>query len=136
MQGSNRSYGKRDIANAKTVAKEAGDLAGPFALAVAITDPAPDASRKDTKLIVAGNIQFLGQGLTSQVPGNGDFFLNSLGWLREQKQTITVRAKSLLQMRLSMGNLTALLYSALVVILLPLLVLGTGVVVWARRRHL
>ena len=136
LTSSGRSWGKRNIANATTVAKETGDLAGPFTLAVAITDPAPDASRKDTKLIVVGNIQFLGQGLTSQVPGNGDFFLNSLGWLREQKQTITVRAKSLLQMRLSMGNLTALLYSALVVILLPLLVLGTGVVVWARRRHL
>ena len=136
LTSSDRSYGKRNIANAKTVAKEPGDLAGPFTLAVAITDPASDASRKDTKLIVAGNIQFLGQGLTSQVPGNGDFFLNGLGWLREQKQSITVRAKSLLQMRLSMGNLTALLYAGLVVIVLPLLVLGTGVAVWARRRHL
>jgi thiosulfate reductase cytochrome b subunit len=35
-----------------------------------------------------------------------------------------------------MGNLTALLYAGLVVIVLPLLVLGTGVAVWARRRHL
>jgi ABC-2 type transport system permease protein len=136
LTSSAKSWGKQDIAHAKTVMKEPGDLSGPFTLAVAITDPLPDASGKATKLIVAGNIQFLGQGLTSQVPGNGDFFMNSLGWLREQKQTITVRAKSLLQMRLSMGNLAALLYSGLVVIVLPLLVLGTGLTVWARRRHL
>ena len=37
LTSSGRSWGKRDIANAKTVAKETGDLAGPFALAVAIT---------------------------------------------------------------------------------------------------
>jgi ABC-2 type transport system permease protein len=136
LSSSGKSYGKRDIASAKTITKGSGDPTGPFTLAVAITDAAADASGKDAKLIVAGDIQFLSQALTSQVPGNADFFMNSLGWLRGQKQTLSVRPKSLLQMRLSLSNLDALLYSALVVILLPLLVLGTGFTVWARRRHL
>jgi ABC-2 type transport system permease protein len=136
LTSSAKSWGKRDIADAKTIARQSGDLPGPFTLAVAITDAAAEPSGKETKLIVAGDIQFLSQALTSQVPGNGDFFMNSLGWLRGQKQTLTVRPKSLLQMRLSLSNLEALLFSGLVVILLPLLVLGTGFTVWARRRHL
>ena len=81
-------------------------------------------------------MQFLGQAFITQVPGNGDFFMNSLGWLRGQKQTITVRPKNVLPMRLSLSSLQAMLYSALVVILIPLLVLGGGFAVWVRRRHL
>jgi ABC-2 type transport system permease protein len=136
LTSSSRSWGKTSIANAKTISKENGDLAGPFTLAVAITDPAPDPAKKDTKLIVVGNIQFLSQALTMQVPGNGDFFMNSLDWLREQKQSISIRPKNLLQMRLSLTNLQALLFSGLVVIVLPLLILGAGFFVWMRRRHL
>jgi hypothetical protein len=40
------------------------------------------------------------------------------------------------QMRLSISNLWALLLSGIVVIVLPLLILGSGFVVWMRRRHL
>jgi ABC-2 type transport system permease protein len=136
LSSSAKSYGKTDIANVKTAERENGDLAGPFTLAVAITDTASDPSKKDTKLIVVGNIQFLAQALTSQIPGNGDFFMNSLGWLREQKQSISIRPKNLQLMRLNLNNLQALLFSGLVVIVLPLLVLGGGFIVWLRRRHL
>lgn len=136
LSSSSKSWGKTNITNAKTLSKENGDLSGPFTLAVAITDPAPDPTKKDTKLIVVGNIQFLSQSLTAQVPGNSDFFMNSLGWLREQKQSISIRAKNLLQMRLSLTNLQALVFSGLVVIVIPLLVLGAGFFVWMRRRHL
>ncbi|HTO22507.1 MAG TPA: ABC transporter, partial [Spirochaetia bacterium] len=69
-------------------------------------------------------------------PGNGDFFMNSMGWLRGQKESITIRPKDVSQMRLSMSQLEALLFSGLVVVILPLLILGSGLVVWLRRRHL
>jgi hypothetical protein len=39
-------------------------------------------------------------------------------------------------MRLRIGSLQAFLLSGLVVIVLPLLVLGAGLGVWMRRRHL
>jgi ABC-type uncharacterized transport system involved in gliding motility auxiliary subunit len=136
LTSSARSYGKRDIANAKTPEREGGDLPGPFNLAVAITDPATDQSKQDTELIVIGDAQFLNPALTAAIPGNGDFFMNSVAWLRGQKESITIRPKSLQTFRLTMSNLTALLLSGVVVILMPLLVLGGGFVVWMRRRHL
>jgi ABC-2 type transport system permease protein len=136
LSSSDRSYGKRDIARATSAAREAGDLPGPFTLAVAITDPAADASGRDTKLVVIGNMQFLGAAVTAQVPGNSDFFMNSLSWLKDKKESISIRAKSLQQMRLRISNLQALLFSGVVVILMPLLVLGAGFIIWMRRRHL
>ncbi len=136
LTSSAKSYGKQDIANAKSVQKEAGDRPGPFTLAVAITDPAADPGARDTKLVVVGDVKFLQSGLPSQVPGNGDFFMNSLGWLKGQAESLTIRPKNVQQMRLSISNLWALLLSGVVVIVLPLLILGAGFVVWMRRRHL
>jgi ABC-type uncharacterized transport system involved in gliding motility auxiliary subunit len=136
LTSSTKSYGKRDIANAKSVQKENGDLPGPFTLAVAITDPAPDPGKQDTKLVVVGDVKFLQQGLPSQVPGNGDFFMNSLGWLKGQKESISIRPKSVQQMRLSISGLWSLILSGIVVIVLPLLILGSGFAIWMRRRHL
>ena len=136
LTSSAKSYGKRDIANAKSVQKESGDLVGPFTLAVAITDPAPDPGKQATKLVVIGDVKFLQSGLPAQVPGNGDFFMNTLGWLKGQKESLTIRPKSMQQMRLSISGLWSLILSGIVVIVLPLLILGAGFVVWMRRRHL
>jgi ABC-2 type transport system permease protein len=136
LTSSARSYGKRDISSARSAEKQSGDLSGPFTLAVAITDPAADPSRQDTKLVVIGDVRFLAQAISTQVPGNGEFFMNSLGWLKGQKESITIRPKSLQTMRLSINNLQALALSGLVVIILPLLLLGAGFFVWMRRRHL
>jgi hypothetical protein len=136
LTSSSQSYGKRDIANAKSVQREGGDVPGPFTLAVAITDPAESAGAQDTKLVVIGDVKFLQSGLPSQVPGNGDFFMNSLGWLKGQKESLTIRPKNMQQMRLSISSLWSLILSGAVVIVLPLLILGSGFVVWMRRRHL
>jgi ABC-type uncharacterized transport system involved in gliding motility auxiliary subunit len=120
----------------KTLEKASGDLKGPFSLAVAVTDPSSDASKKDTRLLVIGTAGFLSQTIALRVPGNADFFLNGLGWLTEKKESISLRPKNLLSMRLRIGSLQAFLLSGLVVIVLPLLVLGAGLGVWMRRRHL
>ena len=136
LSSSDNSWGKRNIEKISTLAKEKGDATGPFTLAVAITDPAADQSKKDTRLIVVASARFLTQSLSSQIPGNVDFFMNTLGWLRGKKDEITVRPKDMLTMRLGISNLQALLFSGLVVIIMPLLVLGAGFTVWIRRRHL
>jgi ABC-2 type transport system permease protein len=136
LTSSSRSYGKFNSGNLKTLAKGSGDLPGPFNLAVAITDPAPDSTKQDTKLVVVGNASFLSTSISSMTPGNADFFMNSVGWLKGSTDNITIRPKSLQQLRLTMSDLVAKLFSGLVVILLPILVLGAGVVVWVRRRHL
>jgi ABC-2 type transport system permease protein len=136
LSSSDKSYGKRDVTNVSTISREKNDAAGPFTLAVAITDPADETRKQDTQLVVVGDIKFLESGIPQQVPGNGDFFMNSLGWLKGQKESLTIRAKSMQQMRLNVNQLEALIWSGVVVILVPLLILGAGLIVWTRRRHL
>jgi len=136
LTSSSKSYGKRDVQHATSADRQAGDVSGPFTLAVAITDPSDQPGKPDTQIVVVGDIRFLAQSLTAAIPGNGDFFMNSLGWLKGQKDSLTIRPKSLQTMRLNISSLWALILSGVVVILLPLLILGAGFVVWMRRRHL
>lgn len=135
LTSSSRSYGKFNSGTIKSLAKGAGDLPGPFNLAVAITDPAADSTKQDTKLVVVGNASFLSSQISSMTQGNSDFFMNSVGWLKGSKENITIRPKSLQQLRLTISDLAAKLWAGFVVILLPVLVLGAGLVVWMRRRH-
>ncbi len=122
LTSSAKSCGIRDIPSTKTLARVPPTV-GTLHTCRGHNGRRPDPSRKDTKLIVAGDIQFLGQSLTSQVPGNSEFFMNSLGWLRGQKQTITIRQEPAADAA-QPHKLQAILYSALVVILVPALVLG------------
>jgi ABC-2 type transport system permease protein len=133
---SQNSWAKVDLAKVVTLAKERSDVEGPFTLAYAVTDPAATAGGRDTKLVVASSASFLEPNLQQIAAGNADFFLNSLSWLSEKKDEISVSAKSLRSYPLRINTLWGLILSAAVVLVLPLGVLGAGLGVWLRRRHL
>jgi ABC-2 type transport system permease protein len=135
---SDKAYAKPfgETAQLATLEKERGDASGPFTLADAVTDPATQAGGKDTKLIVVGSAGFMQTAIAQQVPGNSEFFLNCISWLGEKKEDIAIRPKSLLTYRLNISALWSLLLSGAVVILIPLGILGAGLGVWLKRRHL
>ena len=111
-------------------------MEGPFTLAYAVTDPARSAGARDTKLVVVSSAQFLQSSLQQVAAGNADFFLNSLSWLSEKKDDISVSAKSLQSYPLRINTLWGLILAGVVVLLIPLGTLGAGLAVWLRRRHL
>ena len=81
---SENSWAKTNM-ESTTIEKEEGDLEGPFNFAVAITDEVyEDNKKKETKLVVVGNADFLSYNLISQVPGNANFLLSSLNWIQDQ----------------------------------------------------
>jgi ABC-2 type transport system permease protein len=133
---SQNSWAKIDYSKISTFAKEKGDAEGPFTVAVAVTDTPSDPKKRETRLVVTGSSSFLRQDLAGPAPGNIEFFIDGMGWLRETKDVIVVPPKSLTTMRLRISSLQAMLLSGVTVILMPLLVLGAGFVVWMRRRHL
>jgi ABC-2 type transport system permease protein len=133
---SENSWGKLNYSSATSVDKQAGDVDGPFTLAYAVTDPARTTGGRDTKLVVTSSASFLQTGLQQVAAGNADFFLNSLSWLSEKKDEISVSAKSLRSYPLRINTLWGLILSAVVVLALPLGVLGAGFGIWLRRRHL
>ncbi len=136
---SERAWGKVDLksqSNEQTLA----DRKGPFNLVVAVTDKDERDSAIESRLVVGGSSYVLypdrAFGLPLTGPGNSDFVLNSLSWLEGQKELISIRAKSLIQLPLRMNQLQFFLFAGIAVILVPVLVLGSGLVIWLRRRHL
>jgi hypothetical protein len=62
--------------------------------------------------------------------------MNSLGWVNEREEALTVRSKSLFQMPLQMSSFQVFLYAGIIVILIPLIILASGTIIWLKRRHL
>ena len=129
------AWGKTDFNNT-SLDRSPNEPSGPFNLALAITDKENPEATTGAKIVVVANAAFLSSQFVNQVPGNINFLMNSLNWLEDRGESLTIQPKSLMSFRLNMNAMQVLIYSALVVIVIPLIVLGTGVIVWLRRRHL
>lgn len=135
LESSAISLARKGTAQGNALRREAGDEVGPFTLAAAITNPGTGGGR-ETRIVVIGGSSFLVPEVAARAPGNVDFFLNAMGWLKDTKDTVTVRAKSMIEFPLTMSAAQRWIFSAVVVLLVPLAILGWGLAVWIRRRHL
>lgn len=132
---SSNSWAKTNL-QSTTQEKESGDLEGPFNVAVAITDKSSDTNIKDTKIVLISSSNLISSQVAAQIPNNVDLVMNSINWLRDQTENISIAPKSLTSDYLNITSLQVLLLSAIVVILIPLVILGMGIRVWLVRRHL
>lgn len=130
---SSNSWGKMNL-QATTLSKESGDLTGPFNVAVAVTQKAQTSGGKDTKLIAVSNGAFINDQFVSN-GGNLDFFMNSVNWLQDKKDSIAIRPKSLSDGKITMNALQQVGFAGLVVIIIPAAIIIWGVTVWNRRRQ-
>ena len=116
------------------------DLKGPLTLALASARRAgpPSMGGEPTeethRLVVVGDSDFASNNSIEGVPGNRDFFLNSVGWLLGQSQQIGIRPKrpELAGLSLSTTQMKAVIW--LVLVAMPAAVILTGCVVWWLRR--
>ena len=115
----------------QSVEQQEGEPSGPFAVGVAITDNDLDGYVK-SRVVVYSSALFLSQPYQA----NYDMLLNSLSWARSREESISIRAKSLRTFPLRITRLAALIISGVAVLIIPLGVLGAGLAVWLRRRHL
>ena len=86
-------------------------------------------------LLVVGDSDFANNRYTS-FSGNGDFFLNTISWLAEEENLISIRPKERkstpIQMTQSRGNMIFILG----VLVFPGLIATIGIRSWWRRRRL
>ena len=113
------------------------NIPGPLDLAVAVDYK---GGSKPAKLLVMGNGDFMSDDALEaygQYSVNGMyFFLNSLNWMQDKKDEVVITPKTYDTPRLQISALQANIMGLVVVILLPLIILATGMVVFLRRRHL
>lgn len=135
LTSSDNSWAKSDF-EAQTLDWAEGEPVGPFNVAVAVTD-GEDYGPAPAKLVVISTSGLLVEQFDQFSRGaNSDFVINSINWLNEAQENITVRPKPFKNTYLSMTYMQQLILAAAFVIVLPVLVFLTGFVVWKRRRNL
>jgi ABC-type uncharacterized transport system involved in gliding motility auxiliary subunit len=107
------------------------DVEGPIGIAAALTRNIQD---REQRVIVVGSGHFL----ANTYLGNGsnlDFGINLINWLTGDEELIVIQPRATLdsQLVLSESELTLIVVGFLV--LLPLLFLGSGIVIWWHRRR-
>lgn len=73
--------------------------------------------------------------LNSKSVANADYYLNLLNTVTEREDVISIAPKALGGEELGINQLQAMVIAFVLVIVLPLVVLITGIVIWLRRRH-
>lgn len=149
-----QSWAEADIASLSSKSgqiefnADKGDRQGPIALAAAVSAPAtvtppqpenaspdaPDApSTPETRVVAVGDSDFASNYAVG-VPGNSDFFMNSLNWLAQQENLIAVRPRQPQDHRLTLTANQQNRIMILSLFIIPGLVFATGIFTWWRRR--
>jgi ABC-type uncharacterized transport system involved in gliding motility auxiliary subunit len=151
VQTAPRTWAEADLAtlentDALAPEPEKGDTAGPVtvAMAVAVPSTAPEAAAAEqregepvqspeTRVAVFGDSDFAANQYLG-IEGNGDLFMNTVNWLAQQESLIAIRPKEAADRRLTMtaNHITGLFW--LSIVLVPAIVLGSGIYTWWRRR--
>jgi len=102
------------------------DPKGPLPVAAVVT--------KDKARVVVYGTSNLATNQFLNVQGNRDFFLNTVSWLAEEEDQITVRPKDTKQTPIFLSAQQGRVVALLPLVVLPGLVLAGGIVALVRRR--
>jgi ABC-type uncharacterized transport system involved in gliding motility auxiliary subunit len=88
---------------------------------------------KDARLVVIGNSQFAANPSVSQ-GRNGDLFFNTVDWLTQDENLISIRPKSATNRRVNLSQAQSAAVYWVDLVFLPGLVIFSGVYIWWKRR--
>ncbi len=131
---SDDAFSKISGYNMSTYEKEEGDIDGPFALAIAVTDQVSEDVQ--SKLVCVSTGALVDDATNQQVSGgNQDLFLNALAWMCGQEDSISIHAKTFSTQYLTMDSSTSNLLTILMVGIIPLVSLSIGIYIMIRRKR-
>jgi len=135
---SESSWGEKNLKGGSAEYNEGVDVKGPVALGIASTKTvlADDKEKKygkEARIVVIGDSDFANNAYI-RMQRNGDLFLNTVSWLAEDEDLISIRPKSPESRTVQMTEGRSMLLKWLTLVFLPGGVLVTGIVVWVRRR--
>lgn len=126
------SYAKADAYNLNTYDKEEGDLEGPFALGVAISEEVEGGT---TGIVWLTTSYMFNDDVDMLVSGaNTDLFLNALDWMCQRESSISIRAKDLSTEYLTVPSSDVSTWSLILVVTLPLAFILAGAYITVTRR--
>ena len=135
MTSSSQAFLRTDL-NDISATRSPGDLAGPLTLGVSVKDPSwIQGSEPQARIVAIGGGSLLPlarQGFEA----NLNVFMNSLTWLQDRPETVSVRSKSLFILPLRLNLVQIIIFGGLFILIIPLAFFITGFVTWLKRRHL
>jgi ABC-type uncharacterized transport system involved in gliding motility auxiliary subunit len=143
-----RSWAEADIKGMLTTGEVSldeskGDKKGPITIAAAVSVAAASAGvpaalgdtpeKAETRIAVYGDSDFVSNAALG-IQGNRDLFLNTLGWLSQQENLISIRPKEADDRRLTLTATQQQNLFWLSLVIIPGFIFGSGVYTWWRRR--
>ncbi len=110
------------------------DMKGPVSLAVAATKDVklPNTDKPEARYVVIGDSDFMSDANMNQ--GGKDLFLNSIGWLSQQNDLISIRPKETKNQALYLSQAQGRVLTVVPLIVVPSLALLFGLGVFILRR--
>jgi len=135
MTSSAGAFLRTDI-DQNSEAKLPQDISGPFIIGAAVMDPSwIQGDEPQTRIVAIGSgllLNFAAQGFDA----NRDVFMNSLTWLQDRPENITVRSKSLFILPMRLNLVQIIIFGVLFIFIIPVAFFTGGFVSWMKRRHL
>jgi len=129
LNSSRQSYSKKAGYKMSTYEKEDGDTDGPFTVAAAAEGP------NGSKITwYTSGTMFTSDMNQTVSGGNFNLFLNSISWLCDNKDSISIRAKSLDESTLVVPDADVTAWKIVMLFLIPFGILAIGILVGIRRR--
>ena len=126
---------------------EGADTQGPVSLAAAVSvtapkPPAPAGEKKEgaeeppkpeSRVAAIGDSDFVANGYLG-IQGNRDLFLNTVSWLAQQENLISIRARDPEDRRITLSAQAQRNLTWFAVLVVPAAIFGLGIYNWTRRR--
>lgn len=126
----------KQIASGTVAVDPSKNKPGPFDAVVTLSGKQKDSKApRDTRLVVFGSSN-VGNNNYSRYGANSDLFLNSVGWIMEDENMISIRAKDEGPSVIAMSQKQGVVIGLLTILILPLLIAVAGVVVWVARKKM
>jgi ABC-type uncharacterized transport system involved in gliding motility auxiliary subunit len=125
------SWGEKNftIFDQGTAQHDPDDKPGPLGIA------AVGEVGEKTKIAVFGNVDFVSNRFFD-FSGNSDFFLNTISWLAGDKNLISIRSQVAKEGKLTLTENQLRVIFSVTVVILPAILLFSGISVWWKRRNM
>jgi hypothetical protein len=149
LKTSDRSWSEADVKSLVSGGKvsldeAAGDHKGPIIIGLTLSEDARDApapsgkagltpGKPQTRIAVVGDSDFASNAVAG-IAGNSDLFVNINNWLTQQEDLISIHPRDAGDRRISLSADQQRRLAWMSLLIVPGLILGSGVWAWSRRR--
>lgn len=131
LTASTESWGETDLKEGVEPKLDDKDTKGPVTLGAVASKTMGE--NKEARLVVIGDSDFA-SNQAFRFQRNGDLFMNSINWLAQDEDLISIRPKQATNRSVTMSGAQVNTFWWLVVVVLPLGIIGIGTFIWWKRR--